>query len=186
MPNRTDLPPDPFISKILSEELGNRHPRRLESNRMISGTEIQERMTVRVFSSVNIVTPGVGAFTLSWDSETFDQYGFHDPAVNPSRLTVPGMVGGGSKTTGLWLIHTTIKWASTNGDQKQLLINKNGATIANKELPGIVTAFHWSDDLYVYDRHPVAGDYYEVAVVGTGDTLVGGNQNLYFEILHVW
>lgn len=47
-----------------------------------------------VYRNANISIPNASWTALQFNSTTEDDYGFHNPAVNPSRLTVPAGYGG--------------------------------------------------------------------------------------------
>ena len=192
MANRIDPVADPFIDKILSEEIGTRHPRRLESNRMISATEIQHRTVAKVALSVlGQVIPNATPTKVIWDTRIFDPDGIWNLTT---RLTVPGMVGGGSKTTGLWFIHSNITWQGTVAATKHSVrIFKNNALFAEfTEYPAV--ADPWTEAVQSFNLDPVPGDYYEVQVeqaTGGAEGILGTalapfDQFSYFELVHIW
>ena len=105
--------------------------------------------------------------TLSWDTEITDQGGWHNPAVNPSRLTVPAGVAfadiGGSLTwTGI---------ATNNGAycDIQIQIFKNGAQLMvfNDGMNGAGSVPFYPYGLATFSTGPLAvatGDYFEVKI----------------------
>jgi len=115
---------------------------------------------------------------LTWQVETFDDASIHDPAVNPSRLTVPA---GWTKVR----LSAGISWASGSAGERQILFWKNGATFnghaKQRKKP------HSSSDVTTVSRPliVVPGDYFEVAVYQTngGNLNVSGpHKNVYFSM----
>ena len=199
MARNPDPKPDPFIGKMLSGIGATRDPRRFESNRMIGGTETQQRATCKVFNNANVTMPNTTVVVLPWNSEAFDFDGLHNPAVN-TRLTIPGMIGGGSKVTGLWLIYAHVTWQADldhTGALRVLNIRKNGATVIRDSIlhaPPVVGAAveNMTQDVFTYEFEPVAGDYYEITATQTNtgaagnELIIGALKDSSFEMIHVW
>lgn len=59
---------------------------------------------------------------ISFDSETFDTDAFHDPAVNPTRLTVPAGKGG------KYMVMGQVRYAASSTGIRVSAIRKNGTT----------------------------------------------------------
>lgn len=71
--------------------------------------------------------------TLSFDQEDFDSDAFHNPASNPSRLTVPAALGGD------YFVYGQVAMGSFTGSV-EALIKKNGTTILASHTAGSGTA----------------------------------------------
>lgn len=84
----------------------------------------QVAKAARVFNSADIARAGAAEHLITFDSETFDDYGFHEGITNPGRLTVPADQYG----VAMYLITGQVTWASTNGHS--LGIKVNGTFIA--------------------------------------------------------
>jgi hypothetical protein len=75
---------------------------------------------VRLTHSLDQAIP-TGAWTLlTWDTEEFDTGNYHNPAVNPSRITFP--------TAGYRLTFAEITFASNGTGSRFIAVSKNGVT----------------------------------------------------------
>lgn len=99
-----------------------------------------------------------------WDTEIYDTDGFHEGAINPSRITIP------ADFDGTYSIFATIFWgAQTLGTvtDLQVRIYKNGSVVfGGGEGASPETSFATygqAMNVAIQDR-AVAGDYYEVFV----------------------
>src|SRR5574342_321042 len=161
-----------------------RSVRRLEPSTItISSTQPQQRMRVRLWSpspSSSLVT--ATNYTLDWANETFDTAGLHDPASNPSRITIPstGLI------TGTWLFHGVITWtgAPTTGNHFVRIL-RNGTTEAvTVDVKG---GTQLSQEITLYVNDPKAGDYFQLQIrqeSGANDDIAGSEINTYFEAYH--
>lgn len=123
---------------------------------------------------------------ITWDSETFDVGGLHNPASNPSRITIPA---GGD--TGLWLLVAQIEFAFNATGDRAFGIRKNATTyIANVAVRATVNTLNAIVQVSALVNAPAVGDYFEVRVYQDS----GGNLNViggaiaasYFAAHHIW
>ena len=124
---------------------------------------------------------------VSYDTEDFDVGGMHDPAVNPTRFTIP-VVGAG----GCYVIHAHAVFAANATGIREIRIKKNGATDVAIHLNSVASA---ADGHYIsvtaFINAPVATDYFEARVrqVSGGNLNVGGGGTPaatdYFEIVQI-
>jgi hypothetical protein len=93
-----------------------------------AGQTIDERgvPAAKVYGSAHTAVPTGTAPVLSFDSESLDTDGMHDPTTNNSRITI--------KTPGLYLIGGTINWPNNTNGQREIVILKNGAAIAASDM----------------------------------------------------
>lgn len=102
-------------------------------------------------------------------ADDYDTSTIHDPATNPSRLTVPAGMGG------VWRFSATLQWASASTvTHRSFLYYKNGAQISTadggqRSVPQASTSIWQSGST---DLLLVAGDYIEIfAAHGSGSSL---------------
>lgn len=118
------------------------------------------------------VTPLASATpaAVAMNSEVFDTHGFHDNAVNNSRLTIPAGMGGYYDV----LAHINI--AANAAGLRSLQLRKNGSIItAVNSQPS--PAAGWADEVSMPMVLAAAGDYFEAwgrqDSGGSLDTVVG-------------
>ncbi len=109
-------------------------------------------------TSVNIATVNSVAKVIPWDTETYDDFTGHDPAVNPSRITIPA---GATRCRCIFQAH----WAShavNNVLQQRVLLNGAAAVpdtaVRSVTLGAGNSAFFQCKS---YDIDVVPGDYLE-------------------------
>ncbi len=74
---------------------------------------------VKALNSQSIADDSQAA--VAWDAEDFDTGGFHNPAVNPSRIT--------ADRTGFYDINASINFAGATGGSRRIRVYKNAVTI---------------------------------------------------------
>jgi hypothetical protein len=127
----------------------------------------------RVYHTATQSATHNAATTLAFNSERYDTDGFHDPATNNSRLTVP------AGQAGKYLITAQVGWAASSAGVRQQYLQVNGSTRIAELLipPPGAFAFAMPPLTTIYDL--AAGDYVEVIVVqstgGALSTSVAGN-----------
>lgn len=114
--------------------------------------------------------PNAADTVLTFNTERYDVGALHDPAINPTRLTVP--IGG----DGLYLVQATYVIAAASGDIRSFL-RKNGATeLEGTGQRGILNAGFqttWPMSTLVV---LAAGDYVEaIAYQSSGGALNAGD-----------
>lgn len=122
-----------------------------------------------IFNSADQGVP-VGGTTLTWDSETTDQTGWHSTVSNTSRLTVPAGVSFAE-------ISAQILFESGNGLvtgwTSLVQLRKNGVTLFSQSFSYFYNNFGAVRQNVNYSTTgPIAvvpGDYFEVLVVGSND-----------------
>ncbi|HKZ40827.1 MAG TPA: hypothetical protein VJ044_07675 [Candidatus Hodarchaeales archaeon] len=129
---------------------------------------------VEVYISGTPLIANSSQTTLDWTAEHFDPFSLHNPAVNPSRITIA--------KAGKYFVHAGIKFLSNATGTRILYLLKNGTIQLGIERSGtsvfdIVMLIHRQFDLAV-------GDYLQIAVFQNsgGDlTLYGAGQyNAFF------
>jgi hypothetical protein len=107
------------------------------------------------------------ATALSWDSEVYDTSGFHDNAVNNTRLTIPAGVSKVRLTANITLANVTA------GVWVNAFIQKNGAGFQGRARVNYDAAFTTpSINLTTSVVDVVAGDYFEVILQVETDTSI--------------
>jgi len=99
---------------------------------------------------------------IPWDGESWDTHAFHDPAVNPSRMTIPAGQAGYYVFAGLWAANVI---QGTGASRIYCRMFKNGVSAAGgNENPGGVynTASIYAED------YLAVGDYVEFVVYAPG------------------
>lgn len=81
----------------------------------------QPDIVVRVYKSTVTGIPSGAVTAIPFNSEREDDYAFHNPAVNPSRVTVPAGYGG------LYVAFFNIQWQNHITGRRLSLIRLNGA-----------------------------------------------------------
>lgn len=114
---------------------------------------------------------------INWTAEEWDEGGFHNNAVNNTRITVPAGLGG------KYTLSVQFSYAPSGvGTARAVRIRKNGITLlkSTNRLPAGTSAS--TDVLFVGTFDLVAGDYLEVlALQDSGANLdVQGSQVLTF------
>lgn len=90
---------------------------------MTAATRSRAAFEIASFSGALVTRSAVQAFVnnvttlFTFDAETYDVGGYHDNAVNPSRLTVPA--------AGWYLVHVRSSWAANGVGWRYLEIRKN-------------------------------------------------------------
>lgn len=116
-------------------------------------------LSCRVFNSaaISITTSGVNQ-ALTFNSETYDNGGFHDTGSNTGRLTFPN--------TGTYIVTGHAEFASNATGYRQLFIQRNGtdplASILVPAVNGAVTVLSVAT-LFLFS----ANDYAELVVTQT-------------------
>jgi len=138
----------------------------------------QTQPAARVYNSGNI-DPAVGSWvTLTFDSERIDTDTVHNPAVNPSRLTVP--TGG----AGLYLIGGNVAFEVGTGD-KGIRILLGGATVIAQSF-GNATSDD-GDVLSVTTLYSLAAtNYVELQVFVEADLNILASANYSPEFWAIW
>jgi hypothetical protein len=88
------------------------------------GQTVDERgvPAVRLYgTSHGALVSGVEAL-LTFDSESYDTDSMHDPAVNPTRITI--------KTPGLYRFSGQVSWPTNANGYRELIVRRNGAIVA--------------------------------------------------------
>lgn len=121
------------------------------------------------FASDESMTGGASE-TLAWDSEVYDEGGWHESVTNPSRLTVPAGV---SRVR----ITIAVVWQSINDSYFRIFLYKGGSEITTGGgiyhysylgENGVVPSIHVSTPVLEVS----AGDYFEVnALIGVNATV---------------
>lgn len=110
--------------------------------------------SARVTHSVaQTMTTGV-LLILAFNTERFDTDGYHDNAINNSRLTAP--------FTGKYLIGANVSWGYFNDGLRVLNIRRNGSTIIASTNLDHITTFNGSASELTTFAQLTAGDYLEV------------------------
>lgn len=129
----------------------------------------------RVYHDVNQALPGGGNTTLNFNSETTDIPGWHNPAVNNSRITVD--------EDGLYFVQAIARVTinMTANTANFLAIYRNGALIGEttffSDLQGNSISGFWS---------LVSGDFVEVVIrnqAAGGRTIQGGADVTHFTVV---
>ena len=96
---------------------------------------------------------------IAWDNEAYDTDGFHDNAVNNSRLTVPGGV---TKV----IVSGQIRWDSSAAGTREILLEKNGSgTYAGRPFEHMEAQTNRTMQSFVSPVLAVTGgDYFELIV----------------------
>lgn len=125
----------------------------------------QKHIRARVYNDANIVVASGSWVAVTFNSETFDDYGMHDTGSNTERLTIPA---GQNDATYKISASLTFNAAAMN----HLIIRKNGTdTIASRWVT--TGALYWT--ITAQDRLS-AGDYVEVCVYSvSGVTVMRGS-----------
>lgn len=175
MTGRKDLPPDPFV-----ELPTPRSPRRDQPLPTSRATQPQQRARAHVHQSAATQSINSAAVTVvAFNTADFDTVGL----FTASRFTIPST----GKITGAWRLHGhAIFVQAAGGTARELLLRKNGATVARSVVePNVLDSL--DVDLVIND--PNAGDFYELAVnqdSGGAINLTTTPENTYFEIIHLW
>lgn len=124
--------------------------------KIVRNGRVSQAVTAHVFHSVDQSVPHNTSTVLTFDSERYDGDAMHDPAVNPSRLTVPAGLGGRYR---LWVLAT---YAGNVTGQRVVDLRLNGTTvIASDQRQAMLGGFQTPMSVSVeYDLVP--GDYVEV------------------------
>lgn len=114
--------------------------------------------TVKCGNSAPFSHASSGAWAaVTWPTETYDASGMHDPAVNPTRLTVA--------VAGKYAISPQLSWDSNTSGLRAVAVRKNNTTdllIVGFLAAGVgVFAGAIWQNAYVEDAF-VAGDYVEI------------------------
>lgn len=173
--DRKDLPPDPFVTVTTP-----RAPRREQPLPTTRATQPQQRARAHVHQSAATQSITSAAITVvAFNTVDFDTIGLF--AAN--RFTIPTV----GKITGAWRLHGhAIFVQAVGGTVRELLLRKNGATVARSVVePNVLDSL--DVDLVIND--PIPGDFYELAVnqdSGGAINLTTTPENTYFEIIHLW
>ena len=185
MPNETnrrvDLPADVF-----AEEAGKtRAPKRLGPTPTIDPSQIASRWRARVFNSAGQTLVSGTPLDVTWDSESFDPQGMHDPAVNPSRITIPTV----GKVSGAWkVIGVAQVTAGANAGVLTAELRRDGVVFAT-----FIRAFLAAESFTVllsdFVSDPTPGSFFQLRLSqgsGASCTVAGGSNNSYLTVLHSW
>jgi len=117
---------------------------------------------------------GAGAFVImNWGAEAYDTNGFHDNAVNNSRLTVP--------STGRYRVIANISFAASTG-QSYVELFKNGARALGLPAKDTETAQNEFINCASGVVELTAGDYLEVSAFNTNAINVLAGDATWFSI----
>jgi len=126
---------------------------------LLKGGAARRRVRVYKLASQDM---GSGSVTpIVFDTTDYDDDGMHNPAVNPTRLTI--------KVAGLYIVHGQIWWqASSTVGYRRITIRANGSTtLAENRQLGTTGAAgdlrHSVTTQYVF----AVGEYVELVVVQT-------------------
>jgi hypothetical protein len=131
---------------------------------------------------------GAGA-TLAWDSETHDTGGWHDNAVNNTRLTVPS----GYNISRVNLYEKIVQSAITSANAQYALVRfrKNGSetftgAIQHANYQGLATLTAWEYFNVCFSVPAVATDYFEAQFLSGSDNsvTVGAASTFHVEASH--
>lgn len=126
-------------------------------NQLILAIDQLTDSRVGLFHSTTQSIPHDTLTAVTFDSEDYDVTALHNPAVNPTRVTIPS--GGG----GVYEFKANIVFASNTTGYRQVQFRKNGADIGTlitvAPVNGAATAVMHSAMLVL-----AAGDYVEVFV----------------------
>ncbi len=126
------------------------------------------------FAGARVKRAGAQTFTtgvqtsLTFDTEVFDTDGFHDNAVNPTRLTVPAGMGG------TYLIGGSISWVGNATGIRALFVELNAGALLN--ICGVIQepeAANAINQALATLYQLVAGDFVELRALQSS----GGNLN---------
>jgi hypothetical protein len=93
--------------------------------------------------------------TLNWELEDWDTDAFHDNSTNNSRLTIP------SGKSGYYQINTFFAWANNATGSREIIINKNGATLYYTS-PAAASGQAFGQASFIVSA--TAGDYFTITV----------------------
>lgn len=131
----------------------------------------------RVFRTTNQSIANATNTMLSFDSEIFDVGGYHDNAVNPTRLTAP--------VTGYYLVGGHCEWDNGGTGNREVNIFQSGTTRVAKNRVALngVTTYDLVEATLIF---MTAGDYVEMEVrqtnTGALNVLTVGNYSPIFWI----
>lgn len=131
-------------------------------------------ISCKIYNSADLTHTNNGNVqALTFDSESFDEYGMHDPSTNPSRITIP--VGYG----GRWMFDFTTQFAASATGQRVLSLALNGSILTHPgddRRPGLSNVYSQSGRMSAL-LDVVAGDYVEAMAFqdSGGDLLLRAN-----------
>ncbi len=137
-----------------------------------------------VYRSTNQTIVKETVTTIDLDTELFDVGPMHDPATNPSRLTVP------AGEDGYYVVVAQAAWGNAAGTKAlRAYLAKNGTIVARDLAGGNVTTGNVFNQIAVI-LSLAAADYLQLQVYqdgGTVDdfTLVGGNGYTFLQAIKV-
>jgi len=121
----------------------------------------------RVYNDSNIIVPNSTFTTPTFNQERWDTDAYHDPGVNPSRLTAP--------ETAYYMIGGNIEWEGNTLGARILRIILNGSTVIGcdgwtseqpRRVP-IITQYLLSEDDYVeLQVHQTSGGNLDIHSMG--------------------
>lgn len=131
-----------------------------------TGVLWQAQPMCRVYNSIAIDPAAAAWVTLTFDSERFDPDAMHNPALNPSRITIPAGNGGVYAIGGNVKLETSITGVGEAAGGIRILLN-NATVIAedyavrsrSTDLGGVDTTMH-IDTIYQIP----AGEFVELQV----------------------
>lgn len=92
------------------------------------GEPVMALIAARVYNNAHITIATATTTQLPFNQQRYDTASFHNPALNPERLTVP--------TNGLYNIGASIGWIAGSGGERYLWIVYNGAVAICHETLG--------------------------------------------------
>lgn len=108
-------------------------------------------------SAVQSIPAATDTAVILNDADTFDSDGFHDPATENTKITIP------SGLDGFYEAFACVEWASNTSGERHLWFRLNGTTMLERELRTDVAAV--TEDMHVHSfQNLVAGDYLEFMV----------------------
>lgn len=158
-------PTTSYAAGGLDRETGQNMPAALWQRLMdtlahIAGTT--GSVSAHVYHSADQSVLSGGEAIVAFNSERHDTEGFHDNAVNNSRLTIP------AGHAGKYIAAATLGYAANATGRRQLGIKKNGTVyVALVTLPTQTDGTGWTMTVVTPVLDLVAGDYLEVAVYQT-------------------
>jgi len=172
---------DPYAKPSREEDWGTKHPSRYEPKQQtIGNTQPQQRMRALVFTAAS-PSLGAGPTAITFDTKVFDTSGIW----TTTKLTIPST----GKVSGTWQISGQIAWpASAAGTKRVTQIRKNGTTIlATNQFAPVAQVQIAPVQVLVND--PSAGDFYELVETqdsGGNLTIIGGQDQTFFQAIHLW
>ena len=159
----TTTPDDDDLAYIVIDPSGTPTSRKMEWRYALDAHDISCQVKRAAAQTI-----GTGAWTeINWTAENYDTHGFHDNAVNNTRLTVPTGYGG------KYVIHAFVRWEANATGRRHLYIRVDDTDYiaATSVSPAVASAFYQS---VTVEYELSAGQYVEADVYQNS----GGNLDI--------